>query len=620
MNTLVVGLFASVIWGAEYGGDVSVRNRDELLALAAAGEVDDDDLDQLLALYDTPINPATATADELALLPGLGRAEARALVDARNAGTEPQFRPLARDQLSAFAGANAFTLRLNLGGIYRNVDPFEGYARARVIPWDDASFGALVVTRDRTRAWSAAGRLLSNGDRREVGLERWHAASTFGPLELVVGNYACSFGEGLTFSIARRPYAPTLFVNDDLVRSRDGSTVRPAQALRGVAARLRIGLVELEAFVSYRDLDLYQYGEWLHDGESPTIVDPHGVELHYATVADAMRERLGGVAVSVRDGEQAIGVIGYVASARVFDPNGVFSPSSRYPAAPYFGAIGAYGIAQVGPLRLHGEIAGTLNGGLGGIARVDIAASDSIDVSVSGRYYGLRFDNPYTRSFSEPDLYEGARARDERGVMIESAMAFGEVLRIAGSFDVWTAAADAQLINARARGRALLAFTAHEMLTVEGQHVDKDLLSSTDAAYLGTSCSSATAELDDCARGARSTVTARLVDTRIPGLRIAAGVRRTLEDADNGAVVGETRLLAHVSWHPWVWLTAAAVVSQRLSQRVTLLGDPDRVATFIASADNGTVRVELFARSEERWVNNAERNAVTAAFDFGVQL
>jgi hypothetical protein len=148
-----------------------------------------------------------------------------------------------------------------------------------------------MLARDRTRIATQEGRLTSAGPHRELGLERWHIGVTSRNVRIVVGSFNCDFAESVTFSTARHLYAPALEVGDAIVRSVDARVLRAAPALRGVALQLGAGPLDAVAFASYQSLDLYQYGEWLHDGASPAPTLADGTPLRAVTVAGAAHER-----------------------------------------------------------------------------------------------------------------------------------------------------------------------------------------------------------------------------------------------------------------------------------------------------------------------------------------
>ena len=586
-------LQATTAIAAEYGGETQGLTADELAALAAAGEVDAEALDALLSLRDEPPDPARASAEELGLLPGVGRAEARLLAEARMAG----------------AGSASPLARLDAGALaHREFSP-QGFARLRLTPTASLAGSALFLARDRARFDASSDWLSSDGPRRELGLERWYVTARLGGLRLVGGNFNCNFGDSLTFSSARRLYTATVAPADALVRAADARGLGAARALRGVAAQLEVGVVELTAFASYRGVDLYQYGEWQRDGRSPVVVlRGSGDPLRYTTFADGARESVAGVNLDVRFGDQLLGATAYAARAQLRDPRGVWSPSSIYPAAPGFGAVGLHALTQLGSLRGRAEVARSSAGGIGAVARVDIALGHDCDVGITGRYYGVAFDNPFTRSVAAPDQWEGARARNERGVELATALAAGRLLRVAASVDAWTNLSAPNIINGRARGRTTWQLTTREALIVEGDCVDKHLASA--GAYAGSPCGGLD---DDCASGARASGTARLVSERIWRSRVAFGGRHTRQDATTGVAV-ESRVTAHVTIRPIDTLAVSVVASERLTPRAPEIDGGKRLlALSVVGRLGDWASLELMARGERRWDAGLRTEPMTIA-------
>ncbi len=620
MTYLVATLACRIGAAAEYGGETNAATRDELAALAAAGELDAEGLMALQALLDEPPDPVHASPEALQLLPGVSRDEARRRVDAASGHDGDSAAESREDEAKEW-------LRFDAGAVGHLREVPAGFVRLRVTPSDALVGSLLAVTRERTRFGFSGERLVSDGPRREVGLERWHVAGKLGGWRLVVGNFNCDFAESLTFSSARRLYAPMLDAADAVVRAADAGGVRAVPALRGIALQLDMGVLEAAAFVSYRSLDLYQYGEWRRDDESPTVLQRgSGEPLRYATLTDAARERLVGANIDVHLGEHAIGVAAYAGAAVLRDPLGSWSVSSVYPvamvgAAPsgsVFGAVGAHGVVQAGPVRARGEVARTLSGGLGAVARIDIALGDGCDVGLAGRVYGVAFDNPFARSFAEPDVHEGARARNERGLELSTALTVGKLLRGAASADVWTALTAPQVVNARARVRTTWRLTAREAVVLEGECVNKDLRQA--GVYSGESCADPTA--GDCARGARATGTARVITERLWKSRLALGVRHGRQDVAQG-VAAESRVTGHLTMRPLERFTIGIVGTQRLGPRAPEIDGPRRLfaATVAAGfADWGSV--EAMVRNEVRWDGASQEDAGmwSGALTFTVKL
>lgn len=607
---LVVTLLSVTSRAAEYGGETTANTDDELAALAAAGELDAEALDVLLSLRDGPIDPRSASVDELAQVPGLGRAEARGVIEGRALQRRERFAAFVEEPTPA-------TARVDVGGVLHQNDEPQGYARLRLAAGSWLRAGALVLARERARFASVGAGLTSDGPRRELGLERWHVALTTGAVRLVTGSFNCDFAEGVTFSSARHLYAPALDIVDTVIRALDARTLRAVPALRGVALQIGVGSIDAVAFASYRSLDLYQYGEWLHDGESPALARADGTPLRTLTLSGAAREALAGGNVEVRFGEHMVGLAGYAGFARLADPAGTFSPASVYPVSGRYGALGGHAVLQHRWARLRGEVATNRTGAVGAVARLDLALGDDGDLALAARSYGRDFDNPYARSVAEPDLTEGARARNERGVELSTAFGVGTWLRLAAALDVWSAFTAPQVVNGRARGRGTLTFGGYESAVLEGERVDKDIRAR--GVYAGVSCAEGERS---CARGSRTTGTMRLITQRPWRSRLALAVRHTREDTNRRPAV-ETRVMAHLTTRPLTHLAVGVVVSERLTPRTTEI---DGARRLLAGTLTGTLsswaRLELMVRSETRWVPAAaaERAVKSGAVTLTVQL
>ncbi len=565
----------------EYGGETQSVTADELAALAAAGELDEEAFAALLSLHDEPPDPSRATPEELALLPGVGRAEARRLAEVPDTRVEA-VTPLARADLGT--------------RVHQHASP-EGFARLRLAPAPLLKGAMLALFRQRTRFEALGDTLSSNGPQRELGLERWYVEANIGTWRLIAGNFNCGFGESVTFSSARRLYAPSLQSADAMVRAADARALGAAGALRGLAVQGASDRHEFTAFVSYRALDLYQYGEWQRGGESPPIIlRGSGEALRYATLAGAARETLAGGNIDLRFGEQVLGATAYVGAARLVDTEGTWSPSSSYPADSSFGAVGVHAVMQVGALRGRLEAARTHSGGPGGVARLDITLARDCDVGLAARYYGVTFDNPFSRSVAAPDQMDGARARNERGVELSTALSLGRFLRVAATVDVWTALTAPAVVNGQARARTTWHLTASEALVLEGDCVDKDVQRV--GSYVGPGCGLLSSE---CARGARASGTARLITERVWRSRVALGVRHSRLDVDGG-VAAESRATAHITVQPVEGFIGSIVASERITPRAAEVDGAKRLLALTAAVRwRDWASLELTLRGEQRW-------------------
>lgn len=584
---------------ADYGADLDIATRDELLALAAAGELDDETLEAVLQLREAPLAP-DASEEALAQLPGVSRAAARGLSSGRlSLEGWTQLRP--------YLGGERPRQQVELMGAIADAVRPGAMLRVRTRPFDAVAMGALLTARPRTRIRESGHTMVTTGATQELGLERFHVAYHGARVSLVAGSFVCAFADGLTLNTASQLYAARLRAADTVGTNLPRTPLRPVPALRGLGLTVVVAQaapVRVLATVvgSYRALDLYQYGEWLHAGASPRLVDAEGTSVRYATIADAARETLGAAALELESRALTAGLFAYAARLSLRDPAGTLSPSSRYPESGRYGAFGARLRARVGVLTLRAETARTLTGGLAGVGRLELLPSDWFELSVGVRFYGRDYDNPYTRSFSEPDEVQGARARDERGVDVQLAFSPVEWLRLAAWADIWARAVSTlgERPGMRARANALVQVSDDEALALEVQWTNQATVTC-DVEDPPSSCSGASRVVGG---GERLSVAARVSTTRIAHTRLVLSERSVIARAsrnDLGSPERLHRVMAHVTVHWSTWLASSLIAAQRLTPRTSNLSDVERMvsASFVLTASEH-LKLEASARRTTR--------------------
>lgn len=236
---------------------------------------------------------------------------------------------------------------------------------------------------------------------------------------------------------------------------------------RGLAVGLKgasvgPGLLQVYAFASYQTHDIYQYEiydasrcpdpteddnpscsapwvlRWRGDPLAPTT------RFSYETLPEMYNQlTIGGNASYLFNERTHIGLTGY--GAKVYWlVRGIsldFQEWSRVPYGGPFGAIGADAAFGLGPVDLALEFARSFDsqpagGGYAGLILATLTL-DSHEVEVSGRFYDINYANPLARPISEPDEYDGLRARDEVGGRIKYSGAIGR-LSLRSSLDIWT--------------------------------------------------------------------------------------------------------------------------------------------------------------------------------------
>ena len=297
----------------------------------------------------------------------------------------------------------------------------------------------------------------------------------------VVGSYRAGFAQRLVFDNSTQ-YSPNgLYLDDQMFFSVDlqrecresagelatspcaGAAgdvyVTPdfawRQGLFGVGGGLKklelpSGWIQTYAWASASRRSIYQY-ELADTGAcpdprddanpactAPTIfVRPDGDLLtptsrySFQTVPNVFLERLaGGNVTYFADRRNSVGLTAYGAST-IDLVDGIaldFQEWSRYPTGGTYGAAGANFAYGRGWLDVFGEAAlsydktaagGPAAGGGGPAAILRMTATRTREeLEAVLRYYSVDYANPYARPISQPDEFEGQRARDELGARI----------------------------------------------------------------------------------------------------------------------------------------------------------------------------------------------------------
>lgn len=313
---------------------------------------------------------------------------------------------------------------------------------------------------------------------------RWHA---------IVGTYRIGFGERLTFDNTgkEKPNGieedDTIYYSQDLVSACKESQGELAESpcsgsemwaytspdyrwtdrLRGGAVgikRLNMGggWVQAYGFASYQTKGIYQYELYdkgkcsdPQDDKSEACKSPkvyvrgenpleQSSTFKYQTLPEMFNEfTAGGNFSYFLNSRTHLGVTGYGGDIH-FLTRGIYLDFQEWSRTPYGGAFGAVGInGAFGYKRLDisGELARSFDhqpegGGWAGVVR-GVTSIGGHEVETSLRYYDYRFANPYARPLSEPDEYDGLRARDEGGIRLKYSGSFGG-LTIKGMVDAWT--------------------------------------------------------------------------------------------------------------------------------------------------------------------------------------
>jgi hypothetical protein len=302
---VALALAAAPVAAREYDVRVVIDDVDDLYELNVKGELTDEDLELLVALYHRPLDINRADRYLLFDLPEVTYELADAIVAYRaEHGAFPDVYDLRRvagmtddifDSLRPFVVVSATTsaapgsdvrgaARLGyfrqdeLGDETRDVnvitfDAPNAYLQLEATGFTHFGMGALFTLRPMVSpVWNYSLGTLSGEPGNSFNLEGLNAYVNYDMWRAVVGHYNVGFGEKLTFDTTGREHPNSWDERLTPTQRREDGDVRPKRSLRGAAlsidgADLPVGWVDATAFFSYQDNDLYQYDMWYEPDE-----------------------------------------------------------------------------------------------------------------------------------------------------------------------------------------------------------------------------------------------------------------------------------------------------------------------------------------------------------------
>lgn len=326
------------------------------------------------------------------------------------------------------------------------------------------------------------GALLAERRDYRAALPKAFVAYEDDAVHAIGGTFRAGFGQRLTFDNSHAYTSNGLYLDDELYPDPDlesdchetagealtspcggvqsGRYVTPdfrhRDGLLGAgigAKRLRLGTGWLQVYgwASSTSRSIYQYElvdrsrcDDPHEDDkggcdAPAVfVRPDGPLLTptstfaYETLPDVFVERLfGGNVTYFADRRNAVGLTAYGASLSSL-VSGIELDTqewSRLPTGRRYGAAGAHFSLGRGWLDVFGEAAlsfdrlpdgeGPQEGGGGPAALLRVTATRKRqELEATLRYYSIDYANPYARPISQPDEFDGLRARDEVGVRL----------------------------------------------------------------------------------------------------------------------------------------------------------------------------------------------------------
>ncbi len=465
----------------DYGSPILVRSESDIIELEYSGEIDEELRDQLLDLFDNPLDLNTASREDLALLPEITYGLADRIIERRGERAFENPRQV-RDVVgrSIYNQIKPFVITMK---VPQPPEPLKGVVSARYLDnyTDEKPPVLSLKAKVRYQKWLEAGVLVAeeqgpygveyfdeaigtngeriglDGMRPVVSLERVYAKVDRGDWGLIMGHYSAGFGQRLTFYVTDKQRPHGFYQDLRITEDYEGyDSYSVSRRLMGVAATMErhigeSGLrFELTGFASSNPHDLYQ-NYFAQPGweEGPKYVVTSGEELANITFPWVYREDIVGFnATLFQDKRIHAGVTawgGHISKAFDFEFRNIAMPNRDF-----YGALGVDGAYGVGIWDLLGEVALTDTGGVGARAE-GVVDPGWVEASVAMRYYGEDFDNPHSRGKSEPDQYScdpdegdfqcelagGYRDRDEVGPQVQLVVDPYGWIRLRAKGDVW---------------------------------------------------------------------------------------------------------------------------------------------------------------------------------------
>ena len=488
------GMLAGGVLSALYEvplGDI--RSEEDLLALAARGELSEESLEALLRLWQEGVFPDTASEAELLELPGLQQSD----VDALLAHREKYGRLGGVDEWLKW-GFVSEEQAVELRPFVRQTHKLGGHIQLKTAGtwtderWPPALLGMRLESSMGLRAGATvhhsrlyARHLRADAQTRQLSADAEgfllrvpsaFAQARWRSFQVTLGNFRLGFGERLTLSnsFKQRPHGVEVGERSWMQRenkrkcpSHLGSGCKQSEQIyvtpdfsvgegfRGLAVSATWPLLEeWEAegvfFGSWQHRDIYQYAFFEpascknpRDGCSAPpifVADKAPLRHTYATVANAFEERLLGGAAHMHARHFSFGMTGYVADNRFqlspLRPR--FQPwASQLNGA--FGALGTHAKAHWDAWLLAAEISRSFDeergGGFASVLRVEnetLPGHSGLEL----RWLSPTFKNPMAKPRSAPDEYLGARASNELGVFAHTQWKLAGLL-VYASANLW---------------------------------------------------------------------------------------------------------------------------------------------------------------------------------------
>ncbi|MFV8749371.1 hypothetical protein ACNOYE_02340 [Nannocystaceae bacterium ST9] len=343
--------------------------------------------------------------------------------------------------------------------------------------------------------------LIADPMQPRVNLPKYYVQWDTSDWGVIAGSYRIGFGQRLVFDNSTSATPNGFFLDDAVLIPQElGLGCRESQGelakspcdgdaghtyvsrdfrwrdgLRGVAIgakhlSLPVGWLQIYGFGSWQSRQLYQY----HFYDRRKCDDPRSLDeacaapetyvtpedpldpaaSHKFQVLPNMYDEIlgGGNFTWFHDRRTHVGVTGYGATA-IWKVQGADLDFQEWAPTPFGGPWGAIGADMAWGRRwsdLTFELARSFDsmrtvtddpdyggGGWAALLRHTSTISKNHELEISGRYYDTKYANPFAGPISQPDQYDGNRARDEAGGRIRYGGRVLDRADIRGLVDFW---------------------------------------------------------------------------------------------------------------------------------------------------------------------------------------
>jgi len=481
----------------DFSVEIRVADEGELRQLYYDGLIDDEELELLLRMLESPVDINRVESSDLLSLPGVTPSIATDIIESRDA--DGPFSSLLdlmarvegvtqsiKEQISSFVvayhkegkkvpvrGVVDFLMLKDFSPVKPMADDFPaaGHSAAQLgyDKWPALALGVRVNVLDWITVGLAGvaqeGLKAAAYDPASGDIHAAYGTPVFRPYmgyvrvvrpsgQAVAGSYHLHYGQGLVMSTLGGRGRHGFYLRRSIGHGDD--RIREFDGLMGAAAHtsaLRAGTVRfsMSSFVSFRSYDQYisyiglAAGEQL-DAATAEVTSPRvwvdGQRASYMTIPSVFRVGLLGGNFTARFNRRThLGFTGYgafmdrTALQGVEDPN-TFLIRMRWPSDRGFGALGINGRLGIGLLNVEGEWGLWLSGSPANalFIRAELEPAWGV-VALSLRHYDTGYGNPMTRAEAAQDRYAGNSARNEQGVRLKTTVRPDKRLRVNASID-----------------------------------------------------------------------------------------------------------------------------------------------------------------------------------------